>query len=125
MKKIISLFLMCSLVLSLVVCNNSSSEEIVTETTSSIKYYANGGGNMIHTIMHDGEPYFCTNHRILIDESKIKDRCTITSVVESTTGPIRNGEANFDVLNEEYLVYRDCLVMNIDGEWITFRKMGD
>lgn len=55
-----------------------------------------------------------------IDESSIVGK--ITSAVDGTKKPTKNGESNFGCEGAPYTFYKDGIVVKLDNNWIYFEK---
>lgn len=106
---ILSIFIMVSFI-------GCDTEEITPETPNT----------MPPSIMVDGQLYYSTFEEISIepDESVIK---TVTSVIDITELPSKEGEINLPFPNAKFAKindYEEYVVVLMDLEWIKFEKSG-
>lgn len=108
MKKYISIILSILCILSLAGCGKK--EKVVPDTPNA----------MVPSIIYEGNLYRTTGKQIPaeVDESAIVGE--ICSVVPLTQLPIKEGEANFGEIGDQYAITSDGLLVTMNNEWTLF-----
>lgn len=113
MKKTIGLMLILLSVITLFACGNKKDKD---EDKAELTW------DRIPMLMVEDKLYLDTGEQIPveIDDSAIIG--TITSEVDASEYPSKNGESNFGSIGAEYAYYKDGLAVLLNNEWQFFRK---
>ncbi|HHU08240.1 MAG TPA: hypothetical protein GXZ59_07870, partial [Clostridiaceae bacterium] len=72
------------------------------------------------TIMVGDRLYFSQGVDVNVDIDKSEYLGTITSAIDDTKMPIENGQANFEGKGAPYAVYKNGVILMLEGKWFFF-----
>ena len=75
---------------------------------------------VLPTIMVGDRLYFSQGVGINVDIDKSEYLGTITSAIDDTKMPLENGQANFEAKGAPYAVYKNGVILLLEGKWFFF-----
>ncbi len=75
---------------------------------------------VLPTIMVGDRLYFSQGVDINVDIDKSEYLGTITSAIDDTKMPLENGQANFEAKGAPYAVYKNGVILLLEGKWFFF-----